>query len=525
TGMLRAMPPDTAVLLLVGPGNNGGDALQAGRLLARAGFDVRASAVASLISAPPRAPDAAAAWAAWRDDGMSLLALEDEAVWPRQALVVDGLFGIGLTRGLPSSIAPLLDWIARSRAAVLAIDVPSGINADTGEAVEGGRVVRADVTVTMIADKPGLHTGLGLVSAGRVVVALLTDEADASPRGHGTLVVRGVKADAVLLDSAAVGRLLPTRRIDAHKGTSGDVLVIGGRLGMAGAGRLAARGALAAGAGKVWIAGDPAATDAADPSRPEIMRNTMTADEAMSTSAKVIVIGCGLGQDRQAKGYLEAVTASGAVMVCDADALNLVSAAPRLARLIGQRGYPTILTPHPLEAARLLAWPTARVQADRITAAVELAKRFEAVVALKGAGTVVADASGHYAINTSGNPVLASGGTGDVLAGIIAALAAGLLAGAKAGKPSGSGASTGSGGYASSPKSLVPAGFTEMAANDPAGVAAAAACAGVWLHGAAADLAARRLGPAGVPAGVIADLLPLVLRRELQTATCIARAV
>jgi hydroxyethylthiazole kinase-like uncharacterized protein yjeF len=147
-------------------------------------------------------------------------------------------------------------------------------------------------------------------------------------------------------------------------------------------------------------------------------------------------------------------------------------------RLVADRGAPTILTPHPLEAARLLAVSTGRVQADRVGAAVELARRFNSVTVLKGAGSVIAHPLGHYAINASGNPVLATGGTGDVLAGVIAALAAGPLAG-------GTGASV-----------------------------AAAACAGVWLHGAAGDLAARRFGPAGVPATRIADLLPAVLRME-----------
>jgi hydroxyethylthiazole kinase-like uncharacterized protein yjeF len=213
--------------------------------------------------------------------------------------------------------------------------------------------------------------------------------------------------------------------------------------------------------------------------RPEIMRAMIAATDPIPARVKVVAIGCGLGQDRQGWHYLESVIASRALMVCDADALNLLAAMPELVRTIGERGAPTILTPHPLEAARLLGVPTGRIQSDRVGAAVELARRFNAVTVLKGAGTVVAHPLGHYAINASGNPVLATGGTGDVLAGVIAALAAGPLAG-------GTGASV-----------------------------AAAACAGVWLHGAAGDLAARRFGPAGVPAGRIADLLPDVMRLEL----------
>jgi hydroxyethylthiazole kinase-like uncharacterized protein yjeF len=483
TRMLRRLPPDTMVLVLAGPGNNGGDALQAGRLLAGRGFGVRACAVDSILVGPPAAADAAAAWKAWHADGMRLQSLQDKTAWmlPRAPLVIDGLFGIGLSRPLPAAIAPIITWIRRSRAPVLAVDVPSGLDADTGAAVQNGLVLHASVTVTMIADKPGLHTGLGLAAAGEVVVAPLNDspENGRARSAASALLVRGMRADALVLDAAAIRRLLPARAINAHKGTSGDVLVIGGRLGMAGAGRLAARGALAAGAGRVSIAGDSRSTDAADPMRPEIMRAMIAATDPIPARVKVVAIGCGLGQDRAAWHYLESVIASRALMVCDADALNLLAAMPELVRTIGERGAPIILTPHPLEAARLLAVPTGRIQSDRVGAAVELARRFNAVTVLKGAGTVVAHPLGHYAINASGNPVLATGGTGDVLAGVIAALAAGPLAG-------GSGASV-----------------------------AAAACAGAWLHGAAGDLAARRYGPAGVPAGRIADLLPDVMRLEL----------
>jgi len=222
----------------------------------------------------------------------------------------------------------------------------------------------------------------------------------------------------------------------------------------------------------VSITGDSRSTDAADPGRPEIMRAMIAATDPIPARVKVVAIGPGLGQDRQALQYLQSVVASHALMVCDADALNLLAAMPELARLVRQRAASTILTPHPLEAARLLAWSTARVQSDQIGAAIELARRFKAVAVLKGAGTVIADPKGHHAVNASGNPVLATGGTGDVLAGMIAALAAGPLAAS----------------------------------------GAAAACAGVWLHGAAGDLVARERGPAGVPAGSIADTLPAVFR-------------
>jgi hydroxyethylthiazole kinase-like uncharacterized protein yjeF len=480
TRMLRRMPPDTTVLVLAGPGNNGGDALLAGRMLIADGFAVRACAVESILHSPPGAPDAASSWRAWHADGSKLYSLADKAQWltARPPLIVDGLFGIGLSRPLPALLTPLIAWAKRIRAPVLAIDVPSGIDADTGAAVAGGPVLPATVTVTMIADKPGLHTGAGLAASGRVVVAPLADPTPngAPPASTSPLLIRGVRADAVLLDGAAARRLLLTRSINAHKGTSGDVLVVGGRLGMAGAARLAARGALGAGAGRVSIAGDSRSTDAADPRRPEIMRAMIAATDPIPLRFKVIAIGCGLGQDRQGWQYLASAIGSRALLVCDADALNLLAAMPELARQVRLRSAPTILTPHPLEAARLLDISTARVQADRIGAAIALARRFDAVAVLKGAGSVIADPDGHYAINGSGNPVLATGGTGDVLAGIIAALAAGPLAGVGS-------------------------------------TAATAACAGAWLHGAAADLVADHLGPAGVPAGRIADWLPAVFRQ------------
>jgi hydroxyethylthiazole kinase-like uncharacterized protein yjeF len=476
TRMLRRLPPDTEVLLLVGPGNNGGDALVAGRMLADRGFAVRACAVDAILESPPQAQDAADAWTAWQAAGGHLLPLADRLSWltQRPPLVVDGLFGIGLARALPASLVPMLAWIKRGRTPVLAIDVPSGIDADTGAAVAGGPFVPASVTITMIADKPGLHTGAGLAASGEVVVASLAESHRPAPVAAAP-AVRGVRPDSVLLDADAIRRLLPVRGVNAHKGTSGDVLVIGGRLGMAGAARLAARGALGAGAGRIAIAGESRSSDAADPRRPEIMRAMIAATDPIPSRYRVIAIGCGLGQDRQAWQYLGSAIASRALVVCDADALNLLAAMPDLARLVSQRAAPTILTPHPLEAARLLNTTTGRIQADRIGAAVALARRFEAVAVLKGAGTVIANSQGNYAINASGNPVLATGGTGDVLAGIIAAIAAG-------------------------PQGTV------------GSIAINAACAGVWLHGAAGDLVASRIGPVGVPAGRIADWLPAVFR-------------
>jgi len=507
---LRALPPATGVLLLVGPGNNGGDALVAGRLLRRRGFSVQAVGVDPILAAPPAATDARRAWQAWHDAGCRLLAIADAAALidaPLPPLVVDGLFGIGLTRPLAPDLVPLIEAIRRRRACVVAIDVPSGLDADTGSPIGGDQAVGpipATATVTMIADKPGLHTGSGATVSGSVQVARLRD----LPLPEAPAAVRLVAAN--------IAPLLPVRSRDAHKGSAGDVLIVGGRLGMGGAARLAARGALAAGAGRVWIAdglprtgsrGEPAGAPAApiDPVRPEIMRFTMPDGTRSPRRAAgrqppglerfgAIVVGCGLGQDPVAVRLLAQVFAGGSAVVCDADALTLLAQAPdRYPRRAGA----TILTPHPLEAARLLGTTTPAVQADRIGAAIAIAKRYRAVVVLKGPGTVVADAAGHYAINASGHPVLATGGTGDVLGGMIGALAAAWQAAAapRGGAPRPAGAAT-------TPIPPIP---------PITAIAALAACAGVWLHGAAGERLAASIGPAGVPAGRLCEMLPVVL--------------
>lgn len=546
--MWKNLPAHAPVILLVGPGNNGGDALVAGRILRRAGLAVWAAGMPGLDTTPPEAEDARAAWEAWRADGQVIHGFEQVAdwLWPdgdapddeqddddgdvppaEPALIIDGLFGIGLARPLAGCVAELVRLVNRARVPVLAIDVPSGLDADRGAPVGDAEapVMQARQTVTMIADKPGLHTGAGLRHAGRVWVAPLSDlpleaelaaleaadgpadagewrdvptEAETDPDDGHDFDDSGMDdadADApcpvdedgsphdlpgVLLTAPLAAALLPARARDAHKGNGGDVLVVGGRLGMAGAARLAAQGAAGAGAGRVWIADDEAdapqdasgkARQPVDPLHPEIMRFVWDADAALPGAAPVLVVGCGLGQDETAQQWLEHALASQAPLVIDADALGLLTEAPEAPC--------SILTPHPLEAARLLGVSVADVQTDRPACARALASRFDAVAVLKGAGTVVAAPDGRLAINTSGHPVLATAGTGDVLAGTIAALLAGLL---RAGCP-------------------------------PDEAAWQAACAGVWLHGRAGECLARRQGPRGVPAGALPSQYPGIMGR------------
>lgn len=548
--MWKNLPAHAPVILLVGPGNNGGDALVAGRILRRAGLAVWAAGMPGLDTTPPEAEDAHAAWEAWRADGQVIHGFEQvpDWLWPdgdapdddpegddsdvppaEPALIIDGLFGIGLARPLAGRVAGLVRRVNRARVPVLAIDVPSGLDADRGAPVGGADapVIQAHQTVTMIADKPGLHTGAGLRHAGRVWVAPLSDlpleaeldvleaadgpadagewrdvpteaETETDPDdGHNFDDSGRDDADAdapcpadedgsphdlpgVLLTAPLVAALLPARARDAHKGNGGDVLVVGGRLGMAGAARLAAQGAAGAGAGRVWIAVEEEdcpqdapgkARQPVDPLHPEIMRFVWDADAALPGAAPVLVVGCGLGQDETAQQWLEHALASQAPLVIDADALGLLAEAPAAPC--------SILTPHPLEAARLLGVSVADVQVDRLACARALAARFEAVAVLKGAGTVVAAPDGRLAINTSGHPVLATAGTGDVLAGTIAALLAGLL---RAGCP-------------------------------PDEAAWQAACAGVWLHGHAGECLAHRQGPRGVPAGALPSQYPGIMGR------------
>jgi hydroxyethylthiazole kinase-like uncharacterized protein yjeF len=429
---LRAMPAGRRVLAFCGPGNNGGDALLAALLLHGRGYEVQAFelADAALVTggqtvrpAPPdavRVRERAAREGlephrlASREDMRALLA-QGGAVHDPGALVLDGLFGIGLTRPLTGLAAALCELLTASGLPVIAIDVPSGIDADTGALVggEAGAAIRAIETVTMIADKPGLHTGAALDYAGRVTLAKLGVPAREETVAAGTL-----------FDCEAAASLLPARARDTSKGSFGSVLVIGGAPGMHGAALLAALGAQHSGAGKVWIAAPAGAVF--DPGQPQLMTRDPDADFGI---ADVLVAGCGLGTDARAGALLARVLASGLPAVLDADALNLLAGAGAAHDTLRQtwrapHDAACILTPHPLEAARLLGCSAREVQADRVASAKRLAQAHGCVVALKGAGTVVAGPSGRWCIVAAGGPALASAGTGDVLAGVIGGLLA-----------------------------------------------------------------------------------------------------
>lgn len=389
------------VLVVAGPGNNGGDGFVVARHLKSWWYTVT---VLFTGSEHKLAPDAAAALAAWRSVGGTTT---DR--WPQDMqpdLIVDALFGIGLERPLEGAMADLVMRMNGSGVAVLALDVPSGLHADTGRVL--GIAVEADHTATFIALKPGLLTLDGPDHAGELHVFDLGLDGPGSQSGH-------------LLDLSILQTALPPRRNNTHKGSFGNAGIIGGADGMVGAALLAGRAALKLGAGRAFVGCLSGAS--VDAAQPELMLRP-AADLVALDGLSVLAVGPGLGPSDAARTLVTSAIGRDVPLLLDADALNLVAADPRLAEEVARRSGDTLLTPHPAEAARLLGCTTAEVQSDRIANALLLAERYHAAVVLKGAGSVCALPDGRWFINPSGNPGLASAGMGDVLAGIVAALVA-----------------------------------------------------------------------------------------------------
>jgi hydroxyethylthiazole kinase-like uncharacterized protein yjeF len=393
------------VLVLAGPGNNGGDAFVLARRLKQWYFNVSVvfAGAESRLSA-----DASAALRAWRAAGGSIAeALPKTQDW---GLVVDGIFGIGLEREVTGRHAEWIDAVNHLNAPVLAIDVPSGLQSDTGRVM--GCAVRADHTVTFIALKPGLLTLDGPDHCGDVHVRAL---------GLDTQRIRAARG--FLIGPELLNGFLAPRARNSHKGDYGSVGIIGGDHGMVGAALLAARAALKTGSGRVYVGLLARDAHPVDPDQPELMLRT--ADEVLKLGhLSCLAVGPGLGQMPDAAFYLGVALESTLPLVLDADALNLVAAGARLGEALRARTAPTLLTPHPAEAARLLGSSTRDVQNDRVGAAIRLADNFNSLVVLKGAGSICAAPADTWHVNTSGNPGMASAGMGDVLSGIIAALLA-----------------------------------------------------------------------------------------------------
>jgi ADP-dependent NAD(P)H-hydrate dehydratase / NAD(P)H-hydrate epimerase len=363
------------ILVLAGPGNNGGDAKIAAARLQERFYRVTLAARANEIPERP---------------------------W---GLVIDGLFGIGLARDIDGEYARMVQYANRQTCPVLALDIPSGLHSDTGRVM--GSAVRATHTITFIALKPGLLTLDGPDHCGDITVADLGLPAD--------------KPSAWVAERELFQALLKRRPRNFHKGLAGSVAILGGASGMTGAALLAGRAALKLGAGRVYVGMLDTAL-AVDPGAPELMLRH--ADDALGLDLNALVVGPGLGDGERAETLLGAVLTSELPCVLDADALNLISESANLRRVCARRSAETLLTPHPAEAARLLGTTTAAVQADRVKAARMLSENLSAHVVLKGNGSILVARDGHWFVNRTGNPGMASAGMGDVLAGLLGALLA-----------------------------------------------------------------------------------------------------
>ncbi|HED4183392.1 TPA: bifunctional ADP-dependent NAD(P)H-hydrate dehydratase/NAD(P)H-hydrate epimerase [Enterobacter mori] len=396
----RAYPHASHWLVLCGHGNNGGDGYVVARLAVAAGLRVT---LLALESEHPLPEEASAVREAWLNAGGVIHA--SDILWPEDVdLVVDGLLGTGLMRAPRDNIAALIERANAHPAPVVALDIPSGLLAQTG--ATPGAVIQASHTVTFIALKPGLLTGKARDVVGKLHHNALGLESWLA--GQDTQVSR--------YDASQLTGWLPPRRPTSHKGDHGRLVIVGGDHGTAGAIRMTGEAALRCGAGLVRVLTRSDNIIPIVTARPELMVHELTPQtlEESLEWADVVVIGPGLGLQAWGKQALQKVENFRKPMLWDADALNLLAINP-------DKRHNRILTPHPGEAARLLNCSVSEIESDRLLSAQRLVKRYGGVAVLKGAGTVIAseDALG---IIDAGNAGMASGGMGDVLSGIIGAL-------------------------------------------------------------------------------------------------------
>jgi len=441
------------IRFLAGPGNNGGDAVVAARCLQKRGYKTDV-------------------WAFGRKEVESDLdfhLIGSEAEWILAStsafapdVIVDGLLGTGTkgaTRGL---IAKAVEWTlkAAEKALVAAIDIPTGLDADTG--IAEGVVVRADLTVTFGAPKTGLLEPIALPHIGSLELADIGIPKEylkniSNPNGPELICADEIRA------------LFPRRKADAHKGHFGHALLVGGSPGYSGAITMAARAAVKSGAGLVSVAVPDSILSIAAPSCPEAMVHEMGHLDSLLGKCTAAMIGPGLGNNAGTAKLVEHLLKTAPVpLVLDADAINVLAGNPEI---IAKAKCPVVITPHPGELGRLLGISSDAVQNDRRNACRKAAEKTGAVVVLKGAGTLLSVPSGELFINLTGNPGMATGGSGDVLAGLLA----GLLA-----------------------QGIKPLD---------------AAQAAVWIHGKAGDAAALRKTQAALSAGDIIKFLPCAMRR------------
>ncbi len=465
-----------AAVAVCGKGNNGGDGLAAALHLRRLGTEAR---VIMLCPAAALSGDPAAMLARARDEGVPVATLDDPRALARMlrdegesVLLIDALFGTGFHGPAREPWAAAIEALNGSGKEILSIDLPSGLDADTGMLI--GPAVKAGWTLTLGAPKPALFITPASGCAGRVILADI---------GHPPGLLEAGTSTLVLLEAGWARATLAVRAEDSHKGSYGHVLVVAGSRTMPGAALLTALGAVRSGAGLVTLASPGEVGRSLAAALPEALQAPLPDDAgilspaaaeailALAGGTQALVMGPGLSAGPGMSGIIHGVLASVAgPVVLDADGLNALAGDPSP---LG-RAQPTIVTPHPGELGRLTGRQTTHIQADRLTAARDFADQSGAVTVLKGAGTLVALPSGPCMINSSGNPGMASGGMGDVLAGLIG----GFLA----------------------------QGYDPMTA---AGL-------GVYLHGLAGDLAASDIGPCGFTAREVADRVPKAMAAVLE---------
>jgi hydroxyethylthiazole kinase-like uncharacterized protein yjeF len=394
------------IVIVCGKGNNAGDGYVLGRFAHAAGLTVT---LLSAVDAEQLGGDARLAYEDFKSSGGQVHTFAPELLGQGD-VIVDALLGTGLKGGVREDLGRVIERINLSGRPVFAIDVPSGLDSDTG--IPLGHTVRADCTITFVGLKTGLFIGDGPEYTGTVYFDDL--EIAAPPASQ-------FKPGLERIVDSEIQRALPRRARAAHKGNFGRVLIIGSGSGMPGATRLSGEACLRVGAGLVTVAVAPENVAAISSGRPELiclaLTNVSDLDEALER-AEIIAIGPGLGRTQWASDALQAVLATDKPLVVDADALNLIAEAGAPPR------HNWILTPHPGEAGRLLDISTEEIQADRLSALDRLVARYGGTVVLKGAGTVVGTKGRIPALCERGNPGMASAGTGDVLTGAVAGILA-----------------------------------------------------------------------------------------------------
>lgn len=401
-----------SMLVLCGGGNNAGDGYLLAVLAKAAGVDVTLHAVVDIEKLNG---DAKLAAEAWLNAGGKAEDLHPPYEYDRYDCVVDALLGVGISRAVSGRYQQIIEAVnQRHGRGVIALDLPSGLNPNTGAV--SSVAVHAEITVTFVAMKPGLITGVAQDYVGDVHLADLNVD---------STIFAKHSADMRCLSQWDLKVFQQPRLRTSHKGRNGHLLMVGGDSGMSGAIRLSAEAALRSGAGLVSVATHPAHAHMVNIGCPEIMSQAMLDEESfddIEQKADVLAIGPGLGHGAWSEWLFEAVIDTNLPMIIDADGLNwLAKGGDKLAHTLRLREKPLVITPHPGEAARLLSTEIDVIQADRIAAAKALHERFGAIVILKGAGTIIAD-DNELSICPYGNPGLAVGGSGDVLTGVVAAL-------------------------------------------------------------------------------------------------------